>query len=190
MNNVIIRKIKIEEIDAVSKLFARSFFDDPLYRYFFSNENRRSKNANFLFKFELLSLKDSVYVTSDLSAAIVIKKPYDKEYRPSVLFCIKLFFNIGLTSTVKAVKYLTFADKGCKKHIKANDAYVKLLCVDKEKRGQKIATHLMNLVGDNSAYLETQNLTNVGIYEHFGFKLLDEILFEKGVIHYCMRKSK
>ena len=72
--------------------------------------------------------------------------------------------------------------------------YLLMLAVAPEKRGRGIASKLMKPFlaaleeRGESAYLETQNPDNVGIYRHFGFELLGDYAVPQlpGLRHFSM----
>lgn len=182
-------KIKKEEIKTLSELFARCFYNDPLYLFFFPNEKKRKRCAEYLFEYELRMSLNYAYSNKNCTACFVYKTADDKPSKVSPLFSIKLFFSVGLVSTVKAMRYLSFSNKKKNLYKPENGSYLSLLCVDKSLRKQGVAKEIISSFGSDSVYLETQNPVNVQIYNKLGFKLLDKSNFSKDVVHFCLVKK-
>lgn len=181
-------KIRKEEIKTLSELFAHSFYNDPLYLYFFPNEKKREKCAKYLFEYELRMSLNYAYANEDLTACFVYKKANDEASKVSPFFSVKLFFSVGLSATLKGIKYLSYSNKKKKLYKPENGSYLSLLCVDESLRNQGVAKTIISSFGSDIVYLETQNPVNVQIYKKIGFTLLGESKFANGVVHYCFLK--
>lgn len=187
MNNGF-HKIRKDEIKVLAELFAQGFYNDPLYLYFFPDEKKRKRCAEYLFEYELRASVNYTYANENCTACYVYKKANDEPSEVSPLFSIKLFFSVGLTATLKASKYLHFSNKKKKIYKPEKGSYLSLLCVDKSLRKQGIAKAIISSFGSDIVYLETQNPANVQIYEKMGFTLLDKSNFANDVVHYCLLK--
>lgn len=182
------RKIKKEEIKTLSELFARCFYNDPLYLYFFPDAKKRKRCAEYLFEYELRMSLNYAYSNKSCTACFVYKKAADKPSYVSPLFSIKLFSSVGLASAVKAIRYISFSNKKKNLYKPENGSYLSLLCVDESLRNQGIAKEIISSFGTDTVYLETQNPANVQIYKKLGFELLDKSNFAKNVNHFCLSK--
>lgn len=191
MNEIIkgFHKIRKEEIKTLSKLFARCFFNDPLYLYFFPNEKNRKKCAEYLFEYELRMSLNYAYANEDCTACFVYKRDNDAPSKVSLSFSIKLFFSVGLIATLKGIKYLSFCNAKKKIYKPENSSYLSLLCVDESLRKQGVAKFIISSFGSDKVYLETQNPVNVQIYKNLGFELLDKSNFAENVDHFCLSKK-
>lgn len=191
MNEIIkgFHKIRKDEINTLSELFAYSFYNDPLYLYFFPNEKKRKKCAKYLFEYELRMSLNYAYANEDLTACFVYKKAGDEPSKVSPLFSIKLFFSVGLLAALKGVKYLSFCNAKKKLYKPENSTYLSLLCVDEVLRKRGVAKSIISSFGADTVYLETQNPVNVKIYKKMGFTLLDESNFTNDVVHYCFLRK-
>lgn len=188
--NDYIRKIRKNEIDKASKLLAKSFYNDPLYTYFFPNEKNRLKGAESVFAFELERAEKFTYVTDDISAVSVVKKESDAYSFAGVSRLFKLIFTVSPFTLFKLIKYLYFCDKMKKKHKPNNSSYLELICVDPKQRGKGLAKKSVAFFGDKDIYLETQNEQNLPFYGKMGFTLVKTERLSKSIRHYCMFKPK
>jgi hypothetical protein len=59
------------------------------------------------------------------------------------------------------------------------------------KDGSKLVKPVPNYLDDARlpCFLETQNLKNVSLYQHLGFKVVHETLFDKTVPFYAMLRE-
>ncbi len=80
-----------------------------------------------------------------------------------------------------------------KEHVNGRHYRLKVIAVDKALRGsgafRRLITPVLEYAGNNQipVVLETHNLSNVGLYEHFGFTLVKTITHPSTeIIQYCM----
>jgi ribosomal protein S18 acetylase RimI-like enzyme len=80
-----------------------------------------------------------------------------------------------------------------KEHVNGRHYRVKVIAIDKTLRGsgafRRLITPVLEYAGKNQmpVVLETHNLSNVGLYEHFGFNLVKTIAHPSTEIkQYCM----
>ena len=105
----------------------------------------------------------------------------------------KIIYNQGIKAFSKMVNFESFAMSLKKKYTNNEDWYFYNLCVDKKAQGKKISSKLMKpilnyfKIHKKICYLETNSDSNVPIYEHFGFKVLEKtIVPNSNVPHYAM----
>jgi ribosomal protein S18 acetylase RimI-like enzyme len=167
-----LHKMRGEEIDEVALLLAEGFMDDPLFVYFFPNPQTRCKKAQSFFKTELSLCKAFTYYMDDKRGVIVMKTPTDKRAKIYPLASIGLFFEVGIISILKAMRFLYFNNKIKRKHLRDGMNQLLLVCVRTDARGKGLAKHMIDEMCVESTYVETQNPLNVGFYTKIGFSLL------------------
>ena len=104
-----------------------------------------------------------------------------------------IIYNQGIKAFNKMVDFESFAMSLKKKYTNNEDWYCYNLCVNKNAQGKKIASKLMKPIlnyfkmNNKICYLETNSDSNVPIYEHFGFKVLEKTTVpNSNVPHYAM----
>lgn len=109
---------------------------------------------------------------------------------------IKLIMYAGLGIVDRLLSYESYAMKLKEKNSSSEDWYLYNLSVVKDKQGKGIASKLLKPMlklldkQNKGCYLETNKKENVSLYEHFGFKLMEEGMVPKSnVKHYAMRKN-
>lgn len=107
----------------------------------------------------------------------------------------KLILHSGPGIVKRLLSYEDFAMKMKKKYTGNADWYLYNLSTIKKLQGKGIASKLMWPMleffdrENISVYLETNKESNVSIYEHFGFELVEEaVLPGSGVMHYAMKR--
>ncbi|MHA1943205.1 MAG: GNAT family N-acetyltransferase [Candidatus Thorarchaeota archaeon] len=167
----------------------RAFWDDPLNVYLFPDETKRKRFLPAFFEFRLKQGKlcGEVYTTSDEVEGVAIWKYYQKIdttlWRIIRLGGLKMMRRSGLSLTRRMMKINDFVSK--RRNEYATPPYMHLgpIAVDPEKQGKgygsklirPMLTHLDEMKWH--CYLEAQSESNVSLYEHFGFVVLN-----KGVV--------
>ncbi len=183
------QKIEKQDLKEAARVFSCAFFNDPLYQWFFKNEKTRLKKAKYFFEYELSVSQNFTYRIDGWTGLAVLQKPDDKSKRANAFLAVKLFFAVGIVSTIKAIRYLRFSEKVKKSCIHNDDVYLKLLCIDSVFRGQGLSRRIIESI-EGDIYLETQNPNNVKIYEKLGFVLLEELNMNKYIKHFVLRREK
>ena len=104
-----------------------------------------------------------------------------------------LFLKHGVNCLSRLSSYDSLAKELKKKYTNNEDWYLYLLCVRQISQGKKIASKLMKpflnycKLNKKMCYLETNSDSNVPIYEHFGFKVMEKTTVPNtNIVHYSM----
>jgi GNAT superfamily N-acetyltransferase len=163
---------------------AAAFMDDPYTEYEIPNKKYRP-NLKYGFEYFLrMSVlgKARIYATSQKCEGVAVWQ--DSLDRDGIRFAFGvnplLPFRCGWLFIVRELSINRLADKIKKKYAPEHHIYLSLLAVHPESQGKGFAGRLLMpmLTEANKirlpVYLETQNLKNVAMYQHFGFKLIHE----------------
>ena len=179
---------------------ARAFRDDPETVYSIPDEKKR-ENLRYAFEYFMSIYKfgnEEAYATSPECEGVAVWVP--SEHR--------MPFWAGLTANPfpslrcgwRFISHQVEANRVAinikKQHAPARHMYLALLAVDPVHQGKGFAGALLKPMLKRldaerlPAYLETQNMKNVAMYEHFGFKLVHETsLFDGNYpIHAMLRE--
>ena len=171
------------EIDSFSQVLAEGFEGYSLFEYFCDNNYDLSKMKLF-WKVALTASHQKVYSISDSSKLNGVAVFFPPEYKDigvlSYLFAggYKL---LGKLNVAKMLKFDSFAAKIKRKYADRNTWYIYSVAVLKDARGKGIGSKLLKTMLDHfdnenqNCYLETLKAGNVAIYEHYGFKLMEQI---------------
>ena len=110
----------------------------------------------------------------------------------------KILYNQGIRALLRMANFESFAMNLRKKYTNNEDWYIYNLCVHPNQQGKKISSKLIKPILNyfkmkkQICYLETNSDSNVPIYEHFGFKILEKATFLivlLFIIHYYLMES-
>lgn len=174
------------EAKQAAETLARAFFQYPLLKYFYPDDNKREKIAYYFVASSVFSgtRYGEVYTTSvnmEGVAVWVLSDQYPKTMLDSIR-AIPLSISYGLFSNgvYKMKSVGDHIDSVKARLAPARHMFLQTLGVDPQHQGKGYAGKLLkpklaSLDEDKlPCYLETLDEKNVGLYERFGFKLLDE----------------
>ena len=176
---------------------ARAFANDPETLYLIPDAAKRA-NLHHTFEYFLrLSVfgKEEVYTTSQNCEGVAIWSDSNKH----LPFWAPLMANplpslsCGWNFIYCQIEANRLAVKIKKQYAPPRHMYLALLAVDPSHHGKGYASALLKPMLARldkehlPAYLETQNMKNVAIYQHLGFKLVHETVMPKTTFPmYCM----
>jgi GNAT superfamily N-acetyltransferase len=192
-------KVKIEDLEKASLIFAKAMFKDPLHVYFFPNEDSRYIKLTRLYKFKLKMDFNYLYATSGFLEGFVIwKDSEENRFRFTIFDLFRSFLmvvSIGIHPVIKMIKYQKWITRLHKLYFKESYCCLDILVIDPPFQGMGFSSRLIKpklldlSLNNKVAFLETQNKHNVEVYKHFGFKLIyQEKLPNTEITSYGMNK--
>ena len=178
-------RIDLSLVEQASMTCACAFADDPMTAYLIPNEQKRV-NLHYTFEVPLrISAMGGAeaYATTSECEGIAIWMPSGMKQSISMMLQAgypRLPLRCGWRYFIRDAAMLRQCEKLRSKYAPANHLYLGLLAVAPEHQGKGHASTLLKPMLkrlDNEkmpCYLETQNMKNVAIYRHFGFKLVHE----------------
>ena len=181
--------VRINEslVEKASITCARAFEGDPLTLWMIPDT---SKLCNLRYAFETI-LRVAVlggseaYATSAECEGVAIWMPAGAKQSMSMLMQAgypQLPLRCGWRYLLRDSRTMSLCEKLRKKYAPAKHYYLNTLAVDPAFQGRGFARDLLEpMLGrldseDTACYVETQNMKNVDIYRHFGFRLVHETL--------------
>ena len=184
LNNLV--RLRKRDIKAAAETLAKAFQDYPLSLYFIPDELERRKKQPAMFSTLIKNgLKyGEVYATSSKMEGVAVWFPSDSRHntRWNNFVSGRFFmpFIVG-TATVKRQKaFGEYAGAVRKRVAPFPHWYLQLLAVDPEYQGQGFSSRLVKPMFSRadkeglSCFLETQAERNVALYEHLGFRVVEE----------------
>lgn len=172
-----------KDIDSFSKVLAEGFEGYSLFEYFCNNSYDLAK-MQFFWKVALTASYRNVHSLSDSLTSNGVAVFFPPEYKD--IGFISYFMAGGYKllnklDVVKMLKFDSFASRIKKKYVDEKTWYLYSFAVVKTERGRGIGSKLLRPMlnyFDNekqSCYLETLKAENISIYQHYGFKLMEEV---------------
>jgi len=161
---------------------ANAFVDDPETVYLIPDKKRR-EYLKYAFVYYLrmsIAERAEIYATSPNSEGVAIWSHSDSKTPWWAIFSINplLPLKCGWRYIWHEIIFYRLAHKIKKQYAPFPHKYLALLAVDPSQQGKGFASQLLKPMLeklDNQhlpCYLETQNLKNVNMYQHFGFELV------------------
>jgi len=192
----------LQEADRIGGVISAAMKDDPLHHYFFPDEQERARIEPVLFRLivEYGILQGNLLVTSaEYEGAAYWETGHDKRLAgvTRVLWGgLQLLRRTGLRTLSRMANAGRAAFRLRRQLVPYPHWYLGLLAVDPRHQGKGYASALLRPVLEKLAgermpcYLETHKKENVTLYEHFGFRVLEELeLPGTRVRQWCLLKS-
>lgn len=191
------------DIDNFADCFGDGFGGCNLMNYFYNGECDEKKTG-LMWKVSIKAYNGNLLGIADSknpNAATLFAPP---EARSPDLFTyiraggLKLVWNFGIKGADRMEGFETFAEKIKKKYVTDNCWYLFGFVSRKESRGKGYGTKVLapmlsyfDRTGQD-CYLETIELNNVAMYEHFGFELMESagIPNSELTLYSMLRKAK
>jgi GNAT superfamily N-acetyltransferase len=181
-----VREATKADDNKVADVLARSFWDDPVMSWLVAPARTRYVRQRHFFRSEAASVRRRglVLTTDDLAGAAywLPPKAWKTPTRDLVLHGLPMVRAFG-TRIPTALPLLTQMEKI---HPSEPHWYLAVIGTDPVRQGYGVGgaliDHVLERCDDEGvgAYLESSKATNVPYYERFGFKVTEEIAFDKG----------
>lgn len=189
------------EINKLANVAMDAYEDYPLHNWF-SNGKYDPKASKLIMQISLKTMTDIgvIYADSPDINGFAVWLPPTFQGSKTLPFLINggisLILHSGFGIINKLLTYENYAMNLKKKFTGHFDWYLYNLSVSKKAQGKGIGSKLLKPMLEFSdleqltAYLETNKESNVGLYEHFGFNLMEEdFIPNSNVKHYAMTRT-
>jgi ribosomal protein S18 acetylase RimI-like enzyme len=196
------RQLTLSDLEPMAQVLAQSFFEDPLVSFTLPNAKTRVKNvAKFFRALGRLNIRAGCAfgIGEPLQGAAVWNFPNKPEASATpkdlLAFLPVLFspYPIGLR---RARAVLNQIDANHKKHAPEPHFYLDNLGVLASARGRGLSSKLIRpflAMADSQkviAYTDTVTKSNVPLYQHFGFELVEENhIAGAGITTYALQRT-
>jgi GNAT superfamily N-acetyltransferase len=184
LNNLV--RVEKSQVRAASEVLSRAFHDDPLFSSFIPDPLQRKNKLHYLLEM-LVHYSVSygeVYATSQNFEGVAVWLPSDRVemtiWRGIRSGGTSIIINLGVRSTFRQ---LSVSDLMCsihKRHIASPHWYLYLVGVEPTLLGKRYASNLVKAMLSRTdreglaCYLDNTNEKNLPMYQHFGFKVIEE----------------
>jgi ribosomal protein S18 acetylase RimI-like enzyme len=187
------------DIPLAATMLARAFFPDPKMTHLLPEVSTRTGRSRFLFEFELRYgiIYGEVYATSLAYEGVCVWLPSEKSainlWRAFRAGGFRLRAQLGPEGLTRLLAFSDRLDELHAQHLSAPHTYLFFIGVDPDHQGMGYAGRLIRPMLERldakgmPCYLNTQNENNVGLYEHFGFRVVDrQVIPGSSIMHTAM----
>ncbi|MHA1965268.1 MAG: GNAT family N-acetyltransferase [Candidatus Thorarchaeota archaeon] len=183
-------------------VLTNAFWDDPLNLYFFPEEEKRKRFLPLFFEFRLKQgmRYGNVHVTSPDIVGVAIwihsKTIESTLWRLLRSGGLKLYRAYGGALVSKMRKVDEFSTERRRRLAVTPYIHLGSFAVDPKHQGRGYASKLIRPMLQHldemrmHSYLETQDESNISLYQHYGFEVLEKgIVPDVGILHWDMMRT-
>jgi ribosomal protein S18 acetylase RimI-like enzyme len=191
-----------QQIGQAGAMLTRAFFDDPKLTHLIPDISAKKELSRYLFEFELLYGMNygDVYTTSPSVEGVAVWLPSAKSeitfWRAFRSGGMGLQKHLGKKIMDRVMSFSAAVDNLHKKHAPYPHYYLFFIGVDPAYQQKRIASRLITpMLGwldmqKFPCYLHTQNERNIGLYEHYGFQVIEQLVLpDSGIVHTAMQRN-
>lgn len=187
-----------KDLERLARVAADAYQDYPLHNWLTKGEyDARASELIMLISLRAMAEDAVIYADCEDINGFAVWLPPSFSGNKTIPFLmnggLNLIFHSGIGIIRRMLTYENYAMGLKKKFTDNNDWYLYNLSVVKKAQGKGIASKLLHPMinfCDNKkavAYLETNKESNVGLYQHYGFDLMNEDFIPgTTVMHYAM----
>ena len=192
-----------DHVDEATAVYSAAFFNDPMFVRMFPNKLKRLNSLKIFFSASVKYAigREECYGISSPMEGVSIWNPSGMHSFSIWAFLTSGFLKLVFTSLIiTSIRYMRIFLETERIHQKyapqKSNYYLHLLAVHPESQGKGLAGKLLRPILKKidqmqvGVYLETSNPRNVPMYEHFGFKVMEKLLVEKGLGFWAMYRPK
>lgn len=184
LNNLI--RLTKAQIKPAAEILVRAFQDNPGIVYYFPDEYERKRKLFYIFQYTIRRglLYGEVYTTSPNLEGVAVWLPSENT-RMTLWKVIRngglsMLLKVGRKNVSKEMSFGGYLGSIHKRHTPFRHWYLFGLGVNPDYQGKGYASLLLKAMLARidkehlPCYLETQNEKNLPIYQHYGFKVVEE----------------
>jgi ribosomal protein S18 acetylase RimI-like enzyme len=195
-------RLSKQQVGQAGAMLTRAFFDDPKLTHLIPDITTKKELSRYLFEFELqygINYGD-VYTTSPAVEGVAVWLPSAKSeitfWRAFRSGGMVLQKRLGKQIMDRLMSFSTEIDVLHKKHAPNPHYYLFFIGVDPAYQKKRVASRLITpMLGwldmqKLPCYLNTQNEHNIGLYEHYGFQVVEQVVLpDSGIVHTAMQRN-
>jgi ribosomal protein S18 acetylase RimI-like enzyme len=195
-------RLSKKQIGQAAAMLTRAFSDDPKLTHIMPDIAVKKELSQHLFEFELqygMNYGD-VYTTSPAVEGVAVWLPSTKSeitfWRAFRSGGRVLQKRLGKKIMDRVMSFSTAVDTLHKKHAPYPHYYLFFIGVDPAYQKKRVASRLITpMLGwldmqKIPCYLNTQNENNIGLYEHYGFQVIEQLVLpDSGIVHTAMLRK-
>jgi ribosomal protein S18 acetylase RimI-like enzyme len=195
-------RLSKQQIGQACAMLTRAFSDDPKLIHLIPDIPAKLELSRYLFEFELqygMNYGD-VYTTSSAVEGVAVWLPSTKSeitfWRAFRSGGMVLQKQLGKKIMDRVMSFSAAVDDLHKKHAPYPHYYLFFIGVDPAYQKKRVASRLITpMLGwldiqKLPCYLNTQNEKNIGLYEHYGFQVIEQLILpDSGIFHTALLRN-
>ena len=195
-------RLSKDQIGPASEMLVEAFYNDSKLTHILPDEQVRKEMGKQLFAFHLRYGLNygRVYATSPGLEGVAVWLPSNRSevtfWRAMRSGGMALQKELSKDAMKRLLSFADQVDAYHKKHVSDRHCYLFFIGVDPRLHGKGYGGKLIRPMLDRmdkmqmACYLNTQNEKNIGLYEHFGFTVIEQVrLPESGILHTGMVRN-
>lgn len=189
-----VTEITTKDTEWASKVLEKAFYTDPLLNFIYGDTIDKPGKLNWFFRvtFRLVALYGECFSSTEKDGVLMMLPPDQTKLTIGALYksgFLAAPFKMGWASFSRMMTFMDFVEKEHKASAPFDHYYIMTVGVLPERQGmgigKKLMTGALEFVDAHKipCYLETQNQTNVPIYQRFGFEVVSDKEISKGGLH-------
>jgi len=199
-------RVDRKDEDKLKQLLTECFREDPLYCQLIPKQEIRNKILPDIFSCDLDEMFENceVYADSEDVNGIIVVSDESEPYNPIKYYATEVFYALktavylikddpSMQTFINFMKGKSYLNSEWTEEIKQeNRLHIIYFAVRPSMRGKGIASKMMSSVLEYAdknrmtTSLETHNVENVHMYEHYGFKLFETVQKNFSLKQFCM----
>ena len=190
------------QIQQYADILAQAFMADPLFQYFFPEEQTRRQLSFYTFRFILRHAKAKGFIIETVlpSQGVAIWLPSSKINRHLLdqlrFGALEMLRRQGTAAIARQKSASEHMKQIHASHVSAPHLYLSTIGVLASQRSRGLASQMILPMLEKAdhksmvCYLDTHAETNIALYQRFGFEVVQEsIIPHSNVRHWAMRRS-
>jgi ribosomal protein S18 acetylase RimI-like enzyme len=189
-----VQALTTEDAAWASEILKQAFYTDPLLNFIYGDTINAPGKLDWFFRvtFRLAALYGDCFSTVEKDGVLMMLPPDQTKMTLSKMVqsgFLAAPFKMGWASFSRMMTFMDFAEKEHKAATSIDHYYIMTVGVLPERQGmgigKKLMTKALKIVDANNmpCYLETQNKSNVPIYQKFGFEVVSTKEIPTGGLH-------
>jgi ribosomal protein S18 acetylase RimI-like enzyme len=190
------------DVKKIAAVIAAAMLDDPLQSHYFPRREQRQEISCALFQLLVtygIRQGNLLSTSTQYEGLAYWQTPSDRPWQGAAGILwggLRLFAKAGASAVQRMYTASVFGYRLRKRLVPGPHWYLGLLAVAPGHQGRGHASALMRPVLEKvkrqnlPCYLETHKQINVSMYEHFGFRVVEQIeVPDSGILQWCMVKE-
>jgi ribosomal protein S18 acetylase RimI-like enzyme len=189
-----VNELSIKDIDWAAKILEQAFYKDPMLNFIYGETINKPGKLNSFFEvtFRLAAVYGECFSTAEKDGVLMMLPPDKTKMTIGMMLQSGILaapIKMGWASFSRMMAFMDFSEKEHKAATSSDHYYIMTVGVLPEMQGlwigKKLMTKALEIVDANhkQCYLETQNKTNVPIYQKFGFEVVSDKEIPTGGLH-------